>query len=60
MHLFLFGIARQFDHFQAVTQRGGNGVQHIGRRQEDNLREIVGNFQVVIRKGVILFGVKHL
>src|SRR5579864_2063364 len=35
-------------------------MQYVGRRQEDDLRKIIGHFQVVIGEGVVLFEIEYL
>ena len=57
--LFEFGVAREADDFHAVLQGRRNGVQHVGRGDEEDLREIVFHVEVVIDEHVILFGVEH-
>src|SRR5215831_14111500 len=48
MQLFLAGVARQFDDLHTVTQRLGNRIHPVGRRDERDLGKIKGNVQVVI------------
>jgi tripartite-type tricarboxylate transporter receptor subunit TctC len=44
----------------AETERGRDGVRHVGRGHEHDAREIVRNLQVVIGEGVVLLGVEDL
>ena len=55
LKLFRLGVAVQPQHFHAVLQRRGNGVQHIGRGDEENLRQVVLHVQVVIDEHEVLF-----
>ena len=56
---FLFGIARNLDDVHAVCQRARNLEAHVAGADEEDLGEIVGQFQVMIGEGVVLFGVQH-
>ena len=49
----------QPQHFHAVLQSSGNGVQHIRRSDEEHLRQIVFHVQVVIDEHEILFRIEH-
>ena len=40
-------------------KRGGNGVQHVGRGDEEHLREVVVDVEVVILEGGVLLGVEN-
>ena len=46
--LFLLCVARQLDDLHAVPEGRGNGIQCVGRAQEEHLREIEGHAQVMI------------
>ena len=57
--LFELRITGKPDHFHAVLQRRRNGVQHVGRRDEEDLREIVFHVEVMIDEHVVLLGIEH-
>ena len=59
LRFFAFGITRQIQDFQAVLQRGRNRVQHIRRRNEKHLRQIVINVEIMIAERGILFRVEN-
>jgi hypothetical protein len=56
--LFLLGVALQAEHFHAVLQRGRDGVHDVGRGDEEHLREVVVDVEVVILEGGVLLGVE--
>ena len=47
------------DDFHAVQQWRGDGFQGIGRGDKENLREIIGNFKIIITEFDILLRVKY-
>ena len=59
LHLLQFGIAGEPDHFHAVLQGRRNGVENVGRGDEEDLAQIVLHIQVVVNEHEILFGVEH-
>ena len=59
LELFQFGIAGKADHFHAILQRRRNGVQHVGRGDEEHLAQIVFDVEIVIHEHVILFWIEH-
>ncbi len=60
LQLFILGVARQLDHFHAVAQRPRDVVEHVGRGNEEHLREIERHRQVVVAERRILLGIQHL
>src|SRR5580658_197677 len=56
--LFLLGVALEAQNLHAVLQRGGNGVQHVGRGDKKNLREVVVDVEIVILEGGVLLGIE--
>src|SRR5437773_2284000 len=60
LQFFLRRVAWQLDHFHAVAQRPGNGVENVGRTDEHHARQIEGHGEVVIAEGRVLLGVEHL
>src|SRR6266487_89009 len=57
--LLLKHIARKINNIHAVSKGSRYLVLHIPGADEEHLREIVGNLQVVIGKGVILLRIQH-
>ena len=58
-HLLLLRVTVQPQNFHAVLQGRGNGVHHVGCGDEENLRQIVLDIEVVIDEHEILLGVEH-
>ena len=50
----------QPQHFHAVLQRAGNGVQHVCRRYEQHLRQVVLHIEIVVLEVGVLLRVEHL
>src|SRR5947209_13449274 len=57
--LLLKHIARKINNIHAVSKGSRYLVLHIPGADEEHLREIVRNLQVVIGKGVILLRIQH-
>ena len=53
-------IALELDHFHAVQQRLGNGVEAVGGADEKHVGQVIGHIHVVVGKGVVLLRVEHL
>ena len=53
-------IAPKLYHLHTVQKRLGYGVHGICGTDEQHIRKIVGNVQVMIRKGIVLLGIQHL
>ena len=58
--LLLERVAGEADDLHAVEKRRLDRVEHVGRRDEEDLREVVGNGQVVVAEGEVLLRVEHL
>ena len=58
-HLFLLGVAFQRNDLHAVAQRVGNRVEHVGRGDEQDLREVERHVQVVVAEAGVLLRVEH-
>ena len=59
--LFLFGeIPVDMNHFHAVEQRTGHGIQRIGRGNEKDLAQIVIEVEVIVVERVVLFRIEEL
>ena len=61
-NLKFFGLGVPFDgdYFQSVQQGLGDIVEIIRRHDEQNLREIEGNVEIVVGERAVLFRVKNL
>ncbi|MPN14997.1 hypothetical protein SDC9_162326 [bioreactor metagenome] len=59
VHLFIFGVTRQTNHFHAIEQRSRN-VQRVCRRHEHHVRQVEIHLNVMILEGVVLLRVQHL
>ena len=57
--LLLREIAFHFDYLHAVEQRCGNGLQAVGRGDEEHVGKVVVEVEEVIVKGGVLLGVEH-
>src|SRR5262245_29445854 len=60
LELLARGVARELDDLHAIAQRAGNGVQHVGRGDEDHAAEIERHVEVVVAEGRVLLGIEHL
>ena len=60
LELVLLRIARQPQDFHPVPESRRDGVQDVGRRDEEHLGEIERHLQVMIRESVVLLGIEHL
>ena len=59
LQLLRRGVARQADDFEAITQRGLDGIEPVRRGDEQHLREVKRQVEVVIGEGVVLLGIQH-
>ena len=60
LQLLLAGVAGDLEHLHAVQQRRRDGIQHVRRGDEDDVREIEVDLEVVVGEGVVLLRVQHL
>jgi len=60
LHFFFLGVARELDHLQPIQERRRNRIEHIGRRDENHLRQIERHIQVMIGKRIVLLRIQHL
>ena len=58
LQLLLCDVARDFDELHTVTQGGGDSGDIIRRSDEEDLREVVVDIEIVIVEGGILLGVE--
>src|SRR5690606_4522646 len=58
--LLIFGISREMNNLQSVTQSFRNRIQNVGCRDEKYVRKIKRYLKIMIRERVILFGIKCL
>ena len=60
LQFFLVGIAGQLDDLHPVQQGPGDGVQGVGRGDEQHIRQVEGHLQEVVPEGGVLLPVQHL
>ena len=60
LQLLLGDISVERHHLHAVIERFGDLVQIVRRGDEQDLREITGDVEIVILEVVVLRGVEHL
>ena len=60
LELLLARVARDLEDLHAVEQRRRDRVEHVRRRDEDDVRQIELHLEVVIRERRVLLGVEHL
>ena len=60
VHLLLFAVALQRDDLHAVEQRRRHRVEHVGRADEQHLRQIERHVEVVVAERVVLLRVQRL
>jgi hypothetical protein len=60
LHLLELEIAREADHLHAVDQRTRDRVERVARRQEQDLREVEVDLEVVVLERVVLLRIEHL
>ena len=58
--LLLLGVARELDHVHAVEQRPGDRVERVRGADEQHLREVERQVEVVVAEVPVLLGVEHL
>ena len=59
-HLLIGRVAVEPNHFHPVEQRPGNRIRHVGGRDEQHVRQIELDIEVVILERMVLRGVQHL
>ena len=59
LELLDLGVAGKLEHFHAVAQRRRNRIQHVGRGDEEDLRQIERHIEVVVAERVVLLRVEH-
>ena len=59
MHLLLFAVALQRNDLHAVLQRRRHGIEHVGRADEQHLRQIERHVEVVIAERVVLLRIER-
>ena len=60
VHLFIFRIAGDRNHFHSVKKRSWNRLKGVGGCHKDNFREIQRYFQIMIPEFFILFRIQNL
>ena len=59
-HLLVLGVAVEPDDLHPVEQRAGDGLGHVGRGEEQHLRQVELHLEVVVAEGVVLGRVEDL
>ena len=60
LELLLLGVAGELDDLHAVAQRPGIGSSVVRRADEEDLREVERQVEVVVAEASVLLGVEHL
>ena len=60
LQLLFLGVAGDLEHFHAVAQRRRNRIEHVGRGDEQHLRQIERHVEIVIAERVVLLRIEHL
>ena len=60
LDLLELGVAGNLQDLHAVAQRLRNRVQHVGRADEHDVRQVVLDVEIVVEERVVLFRVQHL
>ena len=59
MQLLFFAVALQFDDLHAIAQGLGDGVKHVRRGDEKNLRQVEGDVEIVVAEARVLLGIER-
>jgi len=57
--LLVIQVAGEPDDLHPVAQWFGNRAEGVRRREEQHLRQVVVDFEIVVAEGAILFGIEH-
>ena len=60
LDLLLFGVAGKMDDLETVPQCRRNRIHDVGRGDEEHLREVEGQIEIVIPERIVLLGVENL
>ena len=60
LDLLFLGVAGELDDLHAVAQRARDGVELVGRGDEQHLRQVERHVEVVVAEGRVLLRVEHL
>ena len=60
MELLRLGVGTYLDDLHPVEEGSGDGLRRIGRRNEKDIGKVIGEVQVVVREGIVLFGIENL
>ena len=58
--LLVLGVAVEADDLQPVQQRAGDGLEHVRGREEQHVRQVEVDLEVVVAERVVLRRVEHL
>ena len=57
--LLLIGVAGEANHFHPIEERRLNRVEDVRRDDEHHIRQVIGDAEIVIAEGEVLFGIEH-
>ena len=60
LELLLLGVAGELQDLHPVAEGGLDGVEQVGRRDEHDLGQVVGDAEVMVAEGIVLLGVQDL
>ena len=60
LDLLFRDVAAHLNDLHAVEQRTRNGVEVVGGSNEEHLREVIVDIEIVVMERVVLFRVKNL
>ena len=60
LELLLLGVAGELDHLHAVAQWRRDRLELVGRGDEEDVREVERQVEVVVAEGRVLLGIEHL
>jgi hypothetical protein len=60
VHLLLFAVALQGNDLHPILKRRRNRIQHVGGTDEEHLRQVERNIQVVVPECVVLLRIERL
>ena len=59
LELLFLGVPGNLQNLHAVSERGRNGIEDVGRGDEEHLRQIERHVEIVIPERVVLLGIEH-
>src|SRR5581483_1353654 len=59
MNLLFLRVSLKLDDLHAIAQRFGDGVEHVGGRDKQHLRQVERHVEIVVAKGGVLLGIER-